>query len=301
MRCSCGVDNVARHVRGLAGPASDRKTSWIDVCWTLGTGLTGVFLAIVQDGLRGIPSGRQILVAAIAALWSGRLGWYLMSCARGIGDDPRYRAMIAAWGQDAQAKLFWHLQIQACVGLLLASCIVVAARNPSPLVRVQDLAAIALVLISVTGEALADDQMRRFRRSSGHGRNICDAGLWQWSRHPNYFFEWLFWLALPLLAVGYAVGWVAILAPLCMYWLLVHVSEFRRSRHIWPAAGGRRSRNIAGAPAPFCPFRQDGPVRRQIVLSARRTERPPEPQAQFPSLCPLRREAKTSCAGLPDC
>ena len=109
---------------------------------------------------------------------------------------------------------------------LPGSCIVVAARNPSPLVRVQDLAAIALVLISVTGEALADDQMRRFRRSSGHGRNICDAGLWQWSRHPNYFFEWLFWLALPLLAVGsgYAVGWVAILAPLCMYWLLVHVS-----------------------------------------------------------------------------
>jgi steroid 5-alpha reductase family enzyme len=202
------------------------KTSWIDVCWTLGTGLTGVFLSIFQDGLREIPSGRQVLVAAIAALWSGRLGWYLISRARLKGDDPRYRAMIAAWGKYGQARLFWHLQIQAFVGLLLASCTGVAARNPVPLVRLQDLAAIALILVSVTGEALADDQMRRFRRSAGHGQNICDVGLWRWSRHPNYFFEWLFWVAFPLLAVssGYAVGWVAILAPLCMYWLLVHVS-----------------------------------------------------------------------------
>jgi len=57
---------------------------------------------------------------------------------------------------------------------------------------------------------------------------VCDIGLWRWSRHPNYFFEWLFWLAYPLIAIDLAgynpYGWLALLAPICMYWVLVYVS-----------------------------------------------------------------------------
>ena len=57
---------------------------------------------------------------------------------------------------------------------------------------------------------------------------ICDVGLWGWSRHPNYFFEWFGWLAYPLLAIdlggAYPWGFVALAGPVCMYWLLVHVS-----------------------------------------------------------------------------
>jgi steroid 5-alpha reductase family enzyme len=65
-------------------------------------------------------------------------------------------------------------------------------------------------------------------RRSGQPQSDCDVGLWGWSRHPNYFFEWLGWLAYPLLAIdlsgAYLWGWAALLGPACMYWLLVHVS-----------------------------------------------------------------------------
>ena len=56
---------------------------------------------------------------------------------------------------------------------------------------------------------------------------MCDAGLWGWSRHPNYFFEWLGWLAYPLLAIDPAAAILAgsrCPAPAFMYWLLVYVS-----------------------------------------------------------------------------
>ena len=65
-------------------------------------------------------------------------------------------------------------------------------------------------------------------RDPGNRNRICDVGLWGWSRHPNYFFEWFGWLAYPLLAIdsggGYPWGWAALAGPACMYWLLVHVS-----------------------------------------------------------------------------
>nr|HAQ95548.1 hypothetical protein [Afipia sp.] len=55
-----------------------------------------------------------------------------------------------------------------------------------------------------------------------------DTGLWGWSRHPNYFFEWLGWLAYPLFAIDFGGdfpwGFAALAGPICMYWLLVHVS-----------------------------------------------------------------------------
>lgn len=203
-----------------------RKTGWIDVFWTVGTGFVGVFLALFTSEAENALCGRQVFVAIVAALWSGRLGWYLVNRTRRRGDDPRYRAMLAGWGKKGQQKLFLHVQIQAAIGLLLAGCFMVAAKNPAPLFRSQDVLAVGLIFLSIAGEALADLQMQRFRALAHHERKICNTGLWRWSRHPNYFFEWLFWTALPLLAVagGYPIGWTALLAPVCMYWLLVHVS-----------------------------------------------------------------------------
>ena len=136
--------------------------------------------------------------------------------------------MIRQWGVNAKAKLFWHLQTQSLVGLLLAICVMLAAQNPVAGMRLQDFSAALIFIVGVLGEATADGQLRRFKQvPANHGR-VCDVGLWNWSRHPNYFCEWLCWLAYPLLAIdfsgGYPLGFLSLLALLCIYWLLVHVS-----------------------------------------------------------------------------
>ena len=123
----------------------------------------------------------------------------------------------------------WLLvQKQALASVPLALAVFLAAHNPTAAPRLQDYLAIVVFVVAISGEALADLQLRRFRRTTaGHGR-ICSAGLWRWSRHPNYFFEWLGWLGYPLVAIvfsgGYPWGWLALVGPACMYWLLVHVS-----------------------------------------------------------------------------
>jgi len=66
--------------------------------------------------------------------------------------------------------------------------------------------------------------LQHFRNDPAHHGKVCEAGLWRWSRHPNYFFEWLYWTAYPLLALGSGWFWPALVGPALIYWLLVHVS-----------------------------------------------------------------------------
>ena len=124
--------------------------------------------------------------------------------------------------------MFFLAQKQALVSIPLALSMVLAAWNPWPDLRLQDALGVLVLIVAIAGEGLADAQLRRFRADPANRNRICDIGLWGWSRHPNYFFEWFGWLAYPLLAIDlggqYPWGWAALVGPACMYWLLVHVS-----------------------------------------------------------------------------
>ena len=97
--------------------------------------------------------------------------------------------------------MFFLAQKQALVSIPLALSMVLAAWNPWPGLRLQDALGVAVLIVAIAGEGLADAQLRRFRADPANRNRICDVGLWGWSRHPNYFFEWFGWLAYPLLAI----------------------------------------------------------------------------------------------------
>jgi steroid 5-alpha reductase family enzyme len=203
------------------------NSGWVDTIWTFGLGLVGVIGAFVPLG--SSEAGlRQFIVAGLVAAWSLRLGVHIANRSAGISDDPRYAELIRGWGADASRQMFWLLQKQALVSIPLAASVLLAAHNPVAELRVQDWLGAALLLLAIAGEALADRQLRRFRANAANRGKVCDAGLWRWSRHPNYFFEWMGWLSYPLIAVDFAgeypMGWLAFAGPICMYWLLKHVS-----------------------------------------------------------------------------
>lgn len=200
------------------------NSGWIDTIWTFGLGAIGCGSALLSQ----TGSERKFIVGLLIALWSLRLGWHIAHRTAGIVDDPRYAALAKDWGKDASRQMFWLLQKQALVSIPLVLSMLLAASNPYPAIRVQDVLAILIFMAAIGGEALADEQLRRFRRAPENKGLICDAGLWRWSRHPNYFFEWLGWLAYPLFAIdlsgGFSWGFAALAGPICMYWLLVYVS-----------------------------------------------------------------------------
>lgn len=203
----------------------ERRTAnsgWIDVVWTFGLGATGAAGALLPFGQA--PTERRLLLACMISIWALRLGLHIAQRTRGIAEDPRYAKLKRDWGREADARLARMLQLQALASVPLGLGVILAAHNPAPALGWRDAAGVTLFLIGVIGGAVADRQLRAFTRSGVGG--VCDRGLWAWSRHPNYFFECLLWCGYAVVApaAGHAWGWLALLAPACMTFLLVRIS-----------------------------------------------------------------------------
>lgn len=206
---------------------STRNSGWVDTIWSFGVGLCGVATALVASPDEYLQP-RQILVACFAGVWAARLGFHIAGRSMRVANDPRYAELIKGWGAHATRRMFWFLQIQALVSIPLILAMFLAAHRPGAGLTPADGLAIGVMVIAVGGEAVADWQLRRFKGDPAGNGGIMDTGLWRWSRHPNYFFEAVGWLAYPIVAIdwsgGYLWGWLALTAPVCMYWLLVYVS-----------------------------------------------------------------------------
>jgi len=200
---------------------STGSSGWIDTIWSLAVGAFGVVAALFGDG----SQSRKIAVLVVIALWAIRLGTHIGWRTKAGGEDPRYAKLVEEWGASASSRLFWFLQVQALAAFVLVLAVYLAAFNTAQFPRAIDVLALVVAVIALFGEALSDHQLARFRRTPQAKTEVCEAGLWAYSRHPNYFFEWLGWCAFPLLALSASPwSWLSLLAPTLMYWLLVHVS-----------------------------------------------------------------------------
>lgn len=210
------------------------RSGWADAGWSATTGLAGIAAAL--SPLDGEPGPRNWLVAALVAVWAGRLCLHITRRTLKGADDPRYAELKRQWGKDWPRQLLVFLEIQAAVSLALAVAVLAAAHNPAPLGLLDGLG-VVIAMLAIWGEATADRQLRRFSADPANRGKVCDVGLWAFSRHPNYFFEFLYWVGLVPIGIGYVWGWAALLAPALMYLLLRHVSgvppleaHMRRSR-----------------------------------------------------------------------
>lgn len=199
-----------------------RNAGMVDAIWAWTLGGLAVVYALAGDA----PPALRILLAAMGGGWGLRLGVHLWIRNHGKPEDWRYARLREEWGAAANGKMFWFFQFQNVFTLLLSASafMPVAYRTGMPPLWAIA-AAIALWLLSVFGEGLADRQMEAFRGNPANKGKVCRDGLWRYSRHPNYFFECLHWLAYAPLAIGgSAWGWAVLVAPLVMAFLLLKLS-----------------------------------------------------------------------------
>ena len=232
------------------------NAGWVDVFWTFATGVAALIGALWPLAGDTAQPARQILVVALAALWSLRLGLHLGRRVRTRPEDARYAGFRRDWGERFQPRLFWFLQIQAMAALPLAVAILLAARAPVPFPRLADFLALALIGVAILGTAIADRQLARFLADPANVGRVCDLGMWGWSRHPNYFFEFLGWCAWPVFAFdpAWPPGWCALAAPALMYWLLVHVSGIPPLERVMLASRGAAYRAYQARTSAFFPL-----------------------------------------------
>lgn len=211
-----GVMAVLWRVQLRTGEADN-----VDLGWTVGLGVAAVLYAFGLE--QGLPE-RRLLVAGLAVLWSGRLALHLGERVREPGEDGRYARLRSEWGRDAPWRFLRFYQIQAVSVPLIAGQFMLAMLHPAGELRIWDALGALVVLVSVGGEALADRQLAAWKRDPANRGRTCRRGLWRYSRHPNYFFEWLHWTGYSVIAVGWAWWPATLVVPLVMYVLVRYVT-----------------------------------------------------------------------------
>ena len=190
----------------------------VDVLWSFGLASSALWLALTGSG----AWTARVLVGVLATAWGVRLCFHLWRRVRSEPEDGRYRALRQYWHGD-QRRFLAFFQFQALLIVLFSLPLAAVVAHPEPSL-LQLAAAVALWLVSVLGESLADAQLARFRANPANRGRTCDQGLWRYSRHPNYFFEWLHWCAWAISAIGAPLAWLGWLGPVLMYVFLRFIS-----------------------------------------------------------------------------
>jgi steroid 5-alpha reductase family enzyme len=192
----------------------------IDPVWSFSLGLVAVLYAALGTG---DPLSRA-LTALGGLVWGVRLGTHLWKRNAGKPEDARYRRFREQWGDKAASKMFWFFQLQVVISMLLSIAFLVPAYRSTRPATGWIVLALVLWIASVAGEGIADRQLHRFKVDPANRDAVCRVGLWHYSRHPNYFFECVHWLAYLALSIGTPWAWFTLLPPLLMAFLLLKLS-----------------------------------------------------------------------------
>jgi len=224
----------------------------VDVAWSLGFAPLAAFYGHFGGG----AFSRRLLITTMAGLWSLRLGGYLAR--RVLGhlqtEDGRYRQLRIDWASNLNARMFLFFQFQAVLLVALAVPFLLAASNPAPSLHPLEIVAAVLWLFSLFGETLADAQLAAFKRDPANRGRVCDSGLWRWSRHPNYFFEWLIWVAFALFALASPWGWLALYCPALMLFFLLKVTGVKYTEDQLLRSKGEPYRRYQERTSAFVPW-----------------------------------------------
>ena len=198
-----------------------RNVAVVDVGWASGV----VFVALLDAAAGSGFAPRRWLIAALMTVWGLRLSIHLLrDRVLGRAEDPRYVELRRRHSPVTAAAFFPFFQAQALLAVLFSLPALVAAVNPRPQFSGLELAAVVVWAIALCGEVAADRQLARFKARPDTRGRTCREGLWRYSRHPNYFFEWLIWMALALFALASPWGAVALVCPAVMLYLLFRVT-----------------------------------------------------------------------------
>lgn len=197
-----------------------QKTSIVDIFWSLFIFSAALFYFMLSGQFYSVAYVYLVLVG----LWAVRLSAHIGMRARGHEEDPRYRALRLKWGADEKNKmLIFYFQQGAAAWVFSLPFLILFSSLPHDWGAWQSFGFV-IWFCAFIGEALSDYQLYQFKKDQSNQGRVCRVGFWNYSRHPNYFFEWLNWVAYAFLALPHQGGWIALVCPILMYHFLNKVS-----------------------------------------------------------------------------
>jgi len=224
----------------------------VDIAWSYAFAPVAIFFAATAHG----NFVRRWLMAGMVLLWSLRLGTHLFIrvTSQHPKEDVRYAEMRARWKNSLKIQVLIFFELQAVLIGLLSVPFLVVCLNPRPGLSWWEHAGMALWLIALAGEGLADAQLHKFKANPANHGQVCRAGLWNYSRHPNYFFEWLVWVAFFVFALGSPLGCTTVYCPALMLFFLLRVTGIPLTEKLAVSTKGEAYRDYQRTTSAFVPW-----------------------------------------------
>jgi steroid 5-alpha reductase family enzyme len=226
-----------------------RNYSFLDVIWSYGVAILAPIYAFAGHG----DFARKFAFTLCGIAWSLRLGTYifLRVLKHHPQEDVRYEGLRARWPGSGMFLVFHELQ--AVIVVIFSLPFLFAAWQSAPL-GAMEFIGLAIVLLALLGESLADFQMKRFKADPANKGRVCAAGLWRYSRHPNYFFEFLVWVGFAAASLTTPYGWVTLFCPALMYYFLTKVTGIPLTEEYAVKSKGDAYREYQRTTSAFIPW-----------------------------------------------
>ena len=202
------------------------NSSLYDPYWSVAPPVIALYWALATAGAGADPT-RQAVVLLLVGVWAGRLTWNWLRGWQGLAhEDWRYVDFRASAGRAYWLVSFVGIHLfptimvfGGCLSLFPALAAGTRPFGPA------DVLAVVVTATAIVVEAIADEQLRRFRQGATGPARTLASGLWAWSRHPNYFGEMLFWWGLWVFGLAADPGWWwTFVGPLAITLMFVFVS-----------------------------------------------------------------------------
>jgi steroid 5-alpha reductase family enzyme len=228
--------------------------SYVDIGWSANFAVLAVLYAALAPGY----APRKWLIAVMFCLHGLRLAWHLAARILGHPEEGRYVQLRKDWGRGGamsmNAKFLLFFEFQAVLNVFLALPLLIVALDMNPEWRVLELIGAVVFLVGFVGETTADAELAAFKRNPAHKGAVCDTGLWHYSRHPNYFFEWLIWIGYAVFALASPHGWIALACPILMLHFLLNVTGVKLTEEQALRTKGERYRIYQARTSAFIPW-----------------------------------------------
>ncbi|MCB1156274.1 MAG: DUF1295 domain-containing protein [Leptospiraceae bacterium] len=233
-----------------------RNYTVVDIAWTLSLFLANLIYYFFAEGYRY----RKSLILIMVSIWSFRLAWYLCLRVFTHEEDPRYREFREKYKKEnpstVDRKFFWNIfQFQGLLSIVISIPFLVICMNAERNLGILEFISLFIWFLGLVGETVADLQMMIFKSKKENYHRTCQQGLWYYSRHPNYFFEWLIWVSYGLFAFSAKpYGPFMLLYPFLMYILLTRFTGIPLSEKQAIAKRGEEYREYQRTTSAFFPW-----------------------------------------------
>jgi steroid 5-alpha reductase family enzyme len=226
-----------------------RDSSIVDIAWGIGFILVALLTFFLEAGF----SWRQILVTGLVCIWGIRLAAHIYLRNKGRGEDFRYAQWRRDWGKRFVLRSYFQIfLLQGVLLLVISYPVILVNKSGTAAMTAWDVAGTGIWLLGFFFETVGDWQLWRFKKDPQNRGKIMTTGLWRLTRHPNYFGEATLWWGIFLIALSAWNGWMAVISPVLITFLLLRVSGVTMLEKKY--AGNQAFSEYARKTSPFFPW-----------------------------------------------